>query len=191
MARVVSALAAGQPVMARGPSLLAERALVLNVTYQALSIVAARRAVLMVLGGRAEVLHAGDGVVRSERLRMPVPSVVRLSHHVRAPFRRRAPLHRAAIFVRDGNRCQYCGRTAECVDHVHPRSKGGTYDWENVVACCRACNVAKGDSLLGESRFSLSRPPYAPEPLAVDAALRSHMPSEWQDYLPSLRPLGR
>lgn len=177
--------------MSDGHRLLTERALVLNVTYQALSIVAVRRAVLMVIGGRAEVVHAGAGVVRSERLRIPVPSVVRLHHHVRAPFRRRAPLHRSAIFVRDGNRCQYCGRAAECIDHVHPRSKGGAHDWENVVACCRACNVAKGDSLPGEGSFSPSCRPYAPEPLAVDAALRSRVPTEWHDYLPSLKPVPR
>ena len=172
------------------PSVLTERTLVLNVTYQPLSIVSVRRAVLLVVADKAEIIHESGRTVSSERLALPVPTVVRLRYHVRAPYRRRAPLHRRAVFARDGHRCQYCGRPAECLDHVHPRSKGGPHTWENVVACCKSCNVAKGDTMPEESRFRLGRRPYAPEPLAVAAALKGKAPADWDAYLPSLLPLS-
>ena len=172
----------------RPRTVLSERTLVLNVTYQPLSITTVRRALLLVLAGKADVVHTRPGSIRSPRLTMSVPSVVRLTYHARAPYRRRAPLHRRAVFARDAFRCQYCGNRAECIDHVHPRSRGGEHTWENVVACCRACNVGKGDSLLSESRFRLRQTPYAPEPLAVVAAMRGGAPSEWTDYLGDLRP---
>ncbi len=186
---MVPALAGGVGMSRDQCSVLSERTLVLNVTYQPLAIVSVRRAVLLVLADKAETVHEGARVLRSERLELAVPSVVRLRYHVRAPYRRRAPLHRRAVFARDGHVCQYCGRPAECIDHVHPRSKGGAHAWENVVACCRSCNVAKGDTLPAESRFRLRRAPYAPEPLAVAAALKGGTPQEWATYLPSLLPL--
>ena len=172
---------------ARAGSILSERTLVLNVTYQPLSITTVRRALLLVHAGKADVVHTRPGAIRSSRMSMSVPSVVRLSHHARAPYRRRAPLHRRAVFARDAHRCQYCGNRAECIDHVHPRSRGGEHTWENVVACCRTCNVGKGDSLLSEGRYRLRRTPYAPEPLAIVAAMRPDAPTEWTDYLPRLR----
>lgn len=174
-------------------SVLSQRTLVLNVTYQPSSITTVRRALLLVLAGKADVIHDGPGRIRSPRMSMAAPSVVRLTYHARAPYRRRAPLHRRAVFARDAYRCQYCGDRAECIDHVHPRSRGGEHSWENVVACCRACNVGKGDSLLPDGglsggNFRLRRLPYAPEPLAVVAAMRSEAPTEWTDYLPKLKP---
>ena len=181
-------LVLGDPTVPRPRTVLAERTLVLNVTYQPLSITTVRRALLLVLAGKADVVHTRSGAIRSPRLTMPVPSIVRLSYHARAPYRRRAPLHRRAVFARDSYRCQYCGDRAECIDHVHPRSRGGEHTWENVVACCRACNVGKGDSLLSQSRYRLRRTPYAPEPLAVVAAMRGEVPSEWSDYLGDLQP---
>ncbi len=173
----------------RTRSILTERTLVLNVTYQPLSITTVRRALLLVLSGKADVVHTRPGAIRSSRMSVPAPSVVRLTYHARAPYRRRAPLHRRAVFARDAHRCQYCGNRAECIDHVHPRSRGGEHTWENVVACCRTCNVGKGDSLLSEGRYRLHRTPYAPEPLAIVAAMRPDAPMEWTDYLPRLRPV--
>ena len=117
-------------------SVLAERTLVLDVGYRPLSIVSVRRAILLVLADKAEVLHASQRVLRSENLEIFAPSIARLRYQVGAPYRRRAPLHRKAVFARDHYLCQYCGRRAECIDHVHPRSKGGEHTWENVVACC-------------------------------------------------------
>jgi 5-methylcytosine-specific restriction endonuclease McrA len=173
-------------VMSKGRgSVLAERTLVLDVGYRPLSIISVRRALLLVLAHKTEVIHASQYVVRSEKLEIFAPSIVRLRYQVGAPYRRRAPLHRRAVFARDDYLCQYCGRRAECIDHVHPRSKGGEHTWENVVACCRTCNVAKGDTLPEHSQFRLRRVPRAPEPMAVAAALRRGVPPEWDIYLPN------
>ena len=166
-------------------SVLAERTLVLDVGFRPLSIVSVRRALLLVLAEKAEIIHESQHVVRSEKLEFWAPSVARLRYHVGAPYRRRAALHRKAVFVRDDYLCQYCGRRAECIDHVHPRSKGGEHTWENVVACCRICNVAKGDTLPENSRFHLQRVPRAPESIAVAVALRRGGPPEWDNYISS------
>ncbi|MEC9268998.1 MAG: HNH endonuclease [Actinomycetota bacterium] len=166
----------------RGP-VLAERTLVLDVGFRPLSIVSVRRALLLVLADKAEVIHKSQRLVRSEKLQLSAPSVARLRYHVGAPYRRRASLHRKAVFARDDYLCQYCGRKAECIDHVYPRSKGGEHIWENVVACCRTCNVAKGDTLPEHSKFRLRGIPRAPEPIAVAAALRRGVPPEWDMYI--------
>lgn len=55
---------------------------------------------------------------------------------------------RFRIFERDGFRCQYCGGTPPTVilqiDHIHPVSKGGDNDEENLVTSCMRCNAGKG-----------------------------------------------
>ncbi len=96
----------------------------LNATYEPLCVVPVRRAVVLVLKEKAEVLQHRDEELHSERMSLPVPSVIRLVHFVRVPFRARAPLSRRSVFVRDGHRCQYCGAAAENIDHVIPRSRG-------------------------------------------------------------------
>jgi len=157
--------------------------LVLNATYEPLSVVSARRAVVLVLAARAEVLHDTGAAMHSERLTVPVPSVVRLRSYVRVPYRRRAPLNRRAVFARDEHRCQYCGGPAESIDHVVPRSKGGPHTWENVVAACRACNVRKGDRLLAQTSMRLRRPPAAPHETAWIAVAVGTVPPDWEPYL--------
>src|SRR5918992_1416956 len=98
------------------------KALVLNATYEPLCVVPTRRAVVLVLKQKAEVLHATDRELHSERASFPEPSVIRLTYFVKVPFRTRAALSRRAVFARDRHRCQYCGSSAENIDHVMPRS---------------------------------------------------------------------
>ncbi|MGH2657793.1 MAG: HNH endonuclease, partial [Actinomycetota bacterium] len=106
------------------------RSLVLNASYDPLAVVAARRAVVLVLKEKAEILESNGMVFRSQWLEVPAPSVVRLTYFVRVPFRARASLTRRAVFARDDWTCQYCGSHAENVDHVIPRSRGGAHAWE-------------------------------------------------------------
>jgi len=105
------------------------KTLVLNATYEPLCVVPIRRAVVLVLKEKAEVLHSTDQELHSERSSFAVPSVIRLTYFVRVPFRARAALNRRAVFARDGHRCQYCGAHAENIDHVVPRSRGGEHIW--------------------------------------------------------------
>jgi 5-methylcytosine-specific restriction endonuclease McrA len=159
------------------------RALVLNATYEPLSVVPARRAVVLVLDRKAEVLHESGDAMRSERLSVAVPSVIRLRTFVKVPYRRRAPLNRRGVFARDGHRCQYCGAAAESIDHVIPRSRGGGHTWDNVVAACRPCNVRKRDRLLAETTMRLPRRPDVPRDLTWVVVAVGEVPAHWAPYL--------
>jgi len=138
------------------------RALVLNATDVPLAVVPARRAVVLVLREKAEVVVTNGMVFHSERIVIEAPSVVRLRRFVHVPFRAHAPLTRRAVFARDGWTCQYCGGNAENLDHVGPRSRGGLHVWENVVAACRRCNAKKMDRTPQEAGYHLHRQPFAP-----------------------------
>jgi 5-methylcytosine-specific restriction endonuclease McrA len=138
------------------------RALVLNATDLPLAVVSARRAVVLVLKEKAEVVQSNGLIFHSEHVELEAPSIVRLRRFVRVPYRPRAPLTRRAVFARDDWTCQYCAATAENLDHVIPRSRGGEHVWENVVAACRRCNAKKENHLLAEVGLSLARHPFAP-----------------------------
>jgi 5-methylcytosine-specific restriction endonuclease McrA len=140
------------------------RVLLLNNTFEPLTALPLRRAVVLVVCGKAEVVH-GDAaglVLHSATTTVEVPSVIRLSNFVRVPYRGRVPLSRAALMLRDGHRCAYCSARAETIDHVVPRSRGGSHSWENCVACCAKCNRRKADKTLNELGWTLSVAPKAP-----------------------------
>ena len=159
------------------------RSLVLNATYEPLGVVSSRRAAVLVLAGKADIVHHDGAELRSERLCVPVPSVVRLRSFVHVPYRRHAPLSRRGVFLRDGGKCQYCGRKAESIDHVIPRSRGGPHTWENVVAACSRCNTSKRDRLLEETPMRLYRRPEAPRHLSWVAISVGAVPVHWEPYL--------
>jgi 5-methylcytosine-specific restriction endonuclease McrA len=157
------------------------RALVLNASDAPLAVVSARRAVVLVIKEKAEVVASNGLIFRSERLQLEAPSVVRLRRFVKVPFRARAPLTRRAVFARDRWSCQYCAAAAENLDHVIPRSRGGEHVWENVVAACRRCNARKGNHLVTEAGMRLARLPFAP---ADGFRLSLGNPeSEWEPFL--------
>lgn len=157
------------------------RALVLNASHQPLAVVSARRAVVLVLKDKAEVLATNGMVFRSERTTIEAPSVVRLRYFVHVPYRAQAPLTRRAVFARDDWTCQYCGAPAENLDHVIPRSKGGEHTWENVVAACRRCNSKKENRRPEDAGLRLARRPTAPP----DGFLLSlgRLEPEWEPFL--------
>jgi 5-methylcytosine-specific restriction endonuclease McrA len=135
--------------------------LVLNASYEPLNITTWRRAVVMVLKGKAEGLeHDPCRRIREDTL---LPTVIRLRHFVRVPYKP-LPLTRRNLFHRDGHRCQYCGASAQqlSVDHVVPRSRGGLDTWENVTTACLPCNVRKGNRTPREAAMPLLRPPHRP-----------------------------
>lgn len=160
------------------------RALVLNATYEPLSVVTTRRAVVLVMRGKAIPVVPRDEVWFSERDSVTVPSVVKLTTYVKVPYRRTVPVTRRAVFGRDAHTCQYCGDRAESIDHVLPRSRGGDHSWENVVACCRSCNIRKGDRLPSEAGFSLRVKPRAPRHYAwIYASAGYSLDPAWHPYL--------
>ena len=159
------------------------KALVLNASYEPLCVVSVRRAVVLVLKEKAEVLHVADRPWRSERTVLQAPSVIRLVQFVKVPFRSKVPLNRRAVFARDSHRCQYCGAAAENIDHVVPRSRGGEHAWENVVAACRPCNTRKEDRSLNEVGLVLRRRPAAPKELTWIIVAVGTVHPHWEPYL--------
>lgn len=159
------------------------RVLLLNATFEPLCAVSVRRAVVLLLKGKAEMLEADGGALHSERLTITIPSVIRLSYFVKVPYYGRANLSRRGVFARDGWTCQYCGGPAETVDHVVPKSRGGVHSWENVVAACRNCNGKKRDKLPLEAGLKPMKKPGVPRgPATVSLELGLVRP-EWERYL--------
>src|SRR3954454_18262879 len=124
---------------------MGSRVLLLNAPFEPLAVVTAKRAVVLMLTGKAECIEdtVSGGAFHSANLTLPAPSVMRLTRYVRVPYRRAVPMTRACVLRRDGRRCAYCGRRADTIDHVVPRSGGGGHTWENCVAPCRVCNSKK------------------------------------------------
>jgi 5-methylcytosine-specific restriction endonuclease McrA len=159
-------------------------ALILNATYEPLCVVPQRRAIVLVLSQKAVTLEEADEIVRSERLVLATPSVVRLTRFVKIPHRGAAPpLTRRAVFARDGGRCVYCGAPAASLDHVVPRSRGGPHTWDNVVSACRRCNHIKGDRHIGELGWRLRRQPDQPSGPAWRILGTGRQDPRWVPYL--------
>lgn len=157
--------------------------LVLNATFEPLAVVPIRRAICLMLSDKVELLHGSGRRVRSERLALDEPSVVRLSRYVHVPYPKHRSPNRRGVLARDGYACQYCGSGAETVDHVVPRSRGGRHTWDNVVAACRRCNGGKRDRLLGETAMRLARQPGPPPPSTWIEVAAGSVPRIWTPYL--------
>lgn len=162
------------------------RALVLNAGYEPLAVVSERRALTLVLGGRARVLEAAENPIRSAHGEYPRPRVILLARYVRVPMVRRVIVSRKGVLRRDGHRCAYCGRGATTIDHVLPRSRGGGDGWENLVACCLRCNNSKGDRTPAEMGWTLRWEPLAPVVRRWNALRGAEHPEPvWEAYLPA------
>jgi 5-methylcytosine-specific restriction endonuclease McrA len=155
--RVTSVDAIGAPPVRMNSRWGKHRVLLLNATYEPLAAISIRRAIVLVLRERADVIHEdGAGpLIHSAEMALAVPSVIRLRNYVRVPYRAVIPMTRAALMQRDRSRCGYCGNKADTIDHVVPRSRGGTHTWDNCVACCASCNHKKADRLLVELGWTL------------------------------------
>ncbi|MBX3051538.1 MAG: HNH endonuclease [Caldilineaceae bacterium] len=149
---------------------MAKSVLVLNATFEPLSLVSVRRAVVLLLREKAELVEATERILSSTSRAFPEPLVIRLTRYVRLPHRS-VPATRAGVMLRDAYTCQYCGDTPGryelTVDHVVPRSKGGDHSWTNLTTACKRCNHKKGSLLLEEAQMSLLRKPFEPSYVAL------------------------
>jgi len=143
----------GAVAIASSAHILQMPVLVLNASYEPINICGARRALVLVLKGIARTEEELGLTLHAQRALVPMPSVIRLLEYRRIPHQTRA-LSRKNILLRDRNTCQYCGEVLApadlTLDHVIPRSRGGSSTWDNLVACCHACNRRKGNRLLSE-----------------------------------------
>jgi 5-methylcytosine-specific restriction endonuclease McrA len=135
--------------------------LLLNASYEPLNICSWRRALILLLKGKAEKVDFYDSLIDENTT---VPSVIRLRYYVVVPYKE-LPFNRKNVMHRDNYTCQYCGKTSAklSIDHVIPRSKGGKSTWENVVAACIECNTKKADKTPEEAGMKLSKKPRKPK----------------------------
>jgi len=179
----VALAGAGRPAQRIGSS---GRVLVLNASYEPINVCTVRRAAVLILKNRAEMLEKGGWALHAETLTLPRPVVIRLLTYVRIPREaHRRKITRRAVFARDRWTCQYCGRARGnlTVDHVIPRSRGGPSSWENIVTCCAPCNRRKGDRLPQQARMLPSRAPKAPSPTIFIHVATPSIPAAWEQYL--------
>ena len=159
--------------------------LVLNATFEPINVCTVRRAVVLLLKSKAEVIEHAEWKLHSANATMSRPAVIRLVTYVHIPrdtHRRR--ITRRAVFARDDWTCQYCGaRSNLTVDHVVPRSKGGGSSWDNIVASCAPCNRRKGNALLRQAGMHLVRQPKAPHPSVFIQVASPTIPVAWRAYL--------
>lgn len=162
--------------------------LLLNHNYEPLNVCDVRRALSLVLGDKVDVLHHHDRPVLTVGGDLPAPSVMKMRYQVKRPMPQ-LRLSRHSVLARDNYTCQYCGVKGKdlTIDHVVPRWVGGPQTWDNLVACCRRCNLKKGDKTPQQANMKLRRSPRRPHfipYLALPAYLKARGKDEWSLYLP-------
>lgn len=168
-------------------------ALLLNAGYEPLKVISWQKAITLWFMGKVEVVEEYDQQIRSVSIIIKAPAVVRLLRYVKIG-RRTPPLCRANIMARDNFECQYCAKVLTSkeatLDHVQPRSRGGTTCWTNIVCCCPHCNRKKGGRTPDEARMPLRKKPVQPDWLPVlNTKLNGKVPLAWQLFL-NLEPEG-
>ena len=160
------------------------KVLILNQDYSALAICSVPKAFLLVYMSKADLIveSAGESL-RTISHNFPMPSVIRLHNYVNMPYRG-IVLSRQNIFRRDGNRCQYCGKTDDLtLDHVKPKSRGGKSSWDNLTTACRRCNAKKGDLSPEDANMPLAKRPFKPSFIMFLRDFSGTPNSDWLPYL--------
>ena len=166
-------------------NVLGQPVLVLNLNYVPINVCTARRAIVLVDKGKAELLENHSGEVRTISTVFDVPSIIRLVYLVKRPYTPRK-LSKKEIFLRDQYTCQYCQKKTQdlTLDHVIPRRQHGPHTWENVVTACSRCNLRKAGRTPAEAKMRLMREPKAPQPNPYRMLQNYSIQEEWRPYVP-------
>ncbi len=158
--------------------------LVLNQNYEPMTITNAKKAIILIYLGKAELIEKNDGYIRSIRTSYPLPSIVRLTRYINVP-RKRIILSRKNLIKRDNHQCQYCGVRSGpvTIDHVIPKVRGGEDTWENLVCACVKCNNKKGNRTPEEAGMRLTRRPQRPNYLFFIRYYIGRIDNRWKPYL--------
>ena len=161
--------------------------LLLNANYEPLNVCHVKRAVTLIMLGKADILEESQISLMTSSGALTAPSVVKMKYHVRRPMPK-LRLSRHSILARDRHTCQYCGSKRDLtIDHVIPRWKGGPQTWDNLVTCCRKCNLKKADKSPQQANMKLrvapKRPNYVPY-LSLAKYVHAIQREDWQFYLP-------
>ncbi|MFV9505935.1 MAG: HNH endonuclease [Oscillochloridaceae bacterium umkhey_bin13] len=165
---------------------MGQRVLVLNASYEPFQLISVRRAVVLLLQEKAEMVEATSAQLRARALSFAVPLVIRLVRYIRVPRKLRLPCSRRGVFARDREICQYCGtqpgRAQLTMDHVVPRSQGGLTTWDNVVTACRDCNHRKGGRTPEQANMELLSTPRQPQYMAFALLGELERHDVWRKY---------
>jgi len=166
-----------------------EHTLLLNATYEPLRVIHWKRAVVLLVQGKVEVLKVYNREIRGVSISFPLPSVLRLLRFVKTNNAHRVKFSRANIFARDNYTCQYCGKRFDTkdltFDHVIPVARGGKKSWENIVTACWRCNNKKSGHTPAEVGMRLIKTPREPKwnPYITITFGLKNTPESWRDYL--------
>lgn len=192
---------------------LSRSVLLLNKHYMALKVISARRAFLFLAKDYAQVIHKNNGrfeeyrfnkwiqesntndgrspdeYIHTPKLKILIPMVIRLLEYGKMP-RRDWAFNRKNILIRDNYQCQYCGKKEPVnlftIDHIKPRSRGGTTTWTNAVTCCHKCNTKKGGRLPSEAGMTLLSKPQVPKfNYNLYWLLKDKKYALWKEFIPS------
>lgn len=157
--------------------------LVLNANFEPINVCNTRRAIILMIDGKASLILNGRGEIKTVRQSFPRPSVIRLEKMIHRP-RPRVKLTKREVLRRDNYTCQYCGQhvTYLTVDHIIPRHLGGEHVWTNLVAACPHCNHRKGGRTIEQAQMHLLRKPSIP-PASASYLFARHL-HENQEWLP-------
>ncbi len=157
--------------------------LVLNANFEPINVCNTRRAITLIIDGKAGLILNGRGEIKTVRQAFPRPSIIRLEKMIHRP-RPRVKLTKREVLRRDNYTCQYCGQhvTYLTVDHIIPRHLGGEHVWTNLVAACPHCNHRKGGRTIEQAQMHLLRPPSVP-PASASYLFARHL-HENQEWLP-------
>ena len=162
-----------------------EPVLVLNANFAPINVCTTRRAIGLVLTGKASIVMNGRGWIRTISHTIEKPSIIRLGKMIKRP-RPRVSLNRREILRRDNFTCQYCGTRAGTltIDHVYPKHLGGEHSWENLVTACYVCNHIKGGRTLDQVGLRLRSTPREPS-LSAEYIFSRHSKQnlEWEPFL--------
>lgn len=163
--------------------------LLLNTTFEPLTVIPARRALKLLFSKKAHSVEDGASYISTVRAKLRLPSVIQIVYYVRKPYV--APkFSKKSVFIRDNFHCQYCGKHTPkpTIDHIIPKSKGGKANWHNVVTACHSCNNKKGDRLLKEAGMRLIKEPHEPKFLVYSSVISPARVKRWERYFhPELR----
>ena len=165
-------------------NVLSEKVLLLNSSYEPMTVINGKKAILMILSDKVESIEKSKYFVNSSNLKLTLPSVIKLKNYIYLKTKS-IPLTRQNIIKRDDCRCQYCGKYSKkiTIDHVIPKVKNGKDTWENLVCACVECNFKKGNKLIHEINMHLFRKPKKPSYIYQLQRSVNKTNKSWKPYL--------
>ena len=162
---------------------LNNKVLLLNNSYEPISVITAKKAIIMYFLNKVDVVKKSKIVINSLYLKFNIPEVIKLKNYIYIKHSK-IPLTRKNILKRDNNTCQYCGKNKSeiTIDHILPKDKGGNDSWNNLVVACKRCNMIKGNYLLKDIDMQLIRKPFEPTKIIYLQNVGKNNKS-WHPYL--------